>query len=247
MSRPVEPPGNVTGLVATSVKRDSLTLLWRPPLTAKSDRITAYIVKGEGSISVSGTRASISALMPGTTYEFQVSAVNASGSGPAVSVIVETLPPPVRFQVPPLWEEVRYEWAPPGSTYLSYRGSEGTVLSLSNASQLFGRLSGFVCSHVWYESASAWIEFLDESGNPVTRNAVVNGRPDLTKPVPYHPFGPSRELVGYFPSSGDFDSTGCGSDSIDLVEWQRAKQIRVASVRAPLGNVYLNLSVRDER
>jgi hypothetical protein len=243
-----QPPGAVTGLRIQSVAREALTLEWRPPVSDGGVRVSAYLITGTGSISVTGTRATVSSLLPGTRYEYEVAAVNSAGVGPSVTVSVETLPPPIKFEVPPLWKVVEYSWAPPGSTYLNYDGSEGTVLSLGNAPQLLGRVSGTLCSGAWYDSASARIEFLDGNGSPVSRNAVVNGRPDLTKPDPYSYFGPSQELVGYFPSTGDLNSYGCGSESIDLAAWQRAKQIRVVSVNGTnYGQVLLGLSARDQQ
>lgn len=244
----IQAPGAVTDLRIRSVARDALVLEWRPPAVTGGARVSAYVIEGPGNIVVSGTRASISNLLPGTSYEYQVSAVNSAGAGPSSIIGAVTLPPPILFVIPPLWEDAEYSWASPGSTYLRYMGREGTVLPLSNAPQLLGTLTGFVCSGSWYKLAAAYIEFLDESGAPVSRNAVVNGRPDLTKPDPSSPFGASRELVGYFPSTSPFSSSGCELDSIDLAAWQRATQIRVVSITGSrTGIVHLGLNVEDEK
>lgn len=243
----VQPPGSVSDLRIRSVARDSLVIEWRPPAVTGGARIAAYVVEGPGDIAVSGTTASVSNLLPGTAYEYQVSAVNSAGAGQSSIVDAVTLPPPMLFQIPPLWEEIEYSWASPGSHYLNYSGTVGTVLSLSNAPQLFGRVRGTLCSGSWNELAAARIEFLDSNGSPVSRNAVVNGRPDLTRPDPYSPFGPSQELVGYFPGSSDFSRSGCASTSIELTEWQRAKQIRVVTLIQRSNRVLLGLDARDEK
>ncbi len=184
-----QPPGPVMGLIVRSVARDSLVLEWRPPAARNGPRVSSYLVEGPGSITVNGTRASVTGLTPDTAVEYQVSAVSSAGVGVASKVTATTLPPPVLFQVPPVWENPDNWWEPPGTTYLQYHAPEGTVLYLSNAPQLIGDLRATICSGSWYKRTSGTIQFIDANGAPVVPNAVTGGRPDLTKPDPYprHP------------------------------------------------------------
>ena len=240
-------PSAVRSLVVSVVERDAVTLTWAQPASDGGSRITAYEVVGGETLQVKETGVRVAGLLPGTAYSFTVAAVNRKGAGPAVQIQATTAPPPVKFEIPAGWQQENYSWARPGTTYLRATLTPGSVISLGNAPTLLGRLSATLCSGQWYELAAARIQFLDAAGNPVPRNAVVSGKPDLSKPDPSSVLGVGEALVGYFPSTSDFDRNGCESDSIELAGWQRATQIRVLSVTQPSGDsVLLALTATDQ-
>jgi len=177
--------------------------------------------------------------------------VNEPTPPPTTAPTTPPTPPPTptpveTFSVPAGWQVVNYEWANPADVYLQTRVSGGESLSLSNAPSMRGSLTGTICSGEFYESAFIEIEFLDANGNLVSRNAVTNGKPDLSKPDPTSAFGASRELFGYSASSSDYDANGCESDSVDLAGWARASQIRVNDVLGS-GSGLMGMTVRGVR
>ena len=94
----VAPTGPPTSVSASS-SSSSITVQWRPvDCIHRNGDITGYSVRygevGSGStqtMSVSGgsaTEATISGLMPSTTYSIQMAAVNDAGTGPYSDVII---------------------------------------------------------------------------------------------------------------------------------------------------------------
>jgi hypothetical protein len=84
----VTQPGQVTSLSASSIQTTSLQLSWSPPLTGgtPSSYTVQYATSGSASWStyasgVTGTTLAITGLAVGTSYNFQVFAVNSAGSG----------------------------------------------------------------------------------------------------------------------------------------------------------------------
>lgn len=115
--------------------------------------------------------------------------------------------------------------------------SPGLVLPLGNAAELGITLWGFGCSENWYTSGGFEVQFLDENGNPVTNNRLdADGNPDFSRPPI---FSRNYAMFGY--STSDFDSAGCGSDTVDLSEWARAKAIRIGVIGTNGGRGSLSL------
>ena len=83
------PPGQVTGLIATSSSVSSITVSWSAPVTGGGPGvyIVRYRVAGGGSwsqisLTGGGTVATISGLVAATSYEIGVTAQNGAGTGP---------------------------------------------------------------------------------------------------------------------------------------------------------------------
>jgi Fibronectin type III domain len=91
---PLTAPGQVTGLTATNEATNSVILSW---LAAPSGGTGAtytiqYRVSGTttwniSATGVTATTATVSGLVPSTPYDFQVTCVNAAGSGPSSTVV----------------------------------------------------------------------------------------------------------------------------------------------------------------
>jgi hypothetical protein len=102
---PTPPPGQVTGVVATSGGRTSANLSWSAPSTgggASEYRVTPYIGSTAQTVRTfpasGGTIATVTGLTQGTAYTFTVQAANANGAG-AVSAASNAITPSV--PVPP--------------------------------------------------------------------------------------------------------------------------------------------------
>ena len=87
-------PGQVTGLNATSATSNSITISWSPPTTGGTP--TSYMIQYRvigtttwltAGSSPTGTTAVLAILSPSTTYNVQVMAVNASGSGSPSTIL----------------------------------------------------------------------------------------------------------------------------------------------------------------
>lgn len=90
------PPAVPASMTAQQVTTSSATLTWTPPATPGSSAVTGYTVtrngvdsKGHGAYSTTVSAATrsftMTSLIAGDTYTFTVSAMNASGTGPAAS------------------------------------------------------------------------------------------------------------------------------------------------------------------
>ncbi len=86
-------PGQVTGLEASAVSGSSISLVWTAP--SSGDSVVSYTLqyRQAGSTTWSGsmtgiatTSQTVSGLQPSSSYDFEVIAVNASGSGPASQI-----------------------------------------------------------------------------------------------------------------------------------------------------------------
>ena len=91
------PPGPVRDLKKTSVTNKGATLNWKAPNTGGA--ASWYTVTGGGTVSISGTTATITRLAAKTRYTFRVKAHNSGGSSPERTITVTTLdnkPGPVR-------------------------------------------------------------------------------------------------------------------------------------------------------
>jgi len=65
-------------------------LQWNNPESDGNAPITGFIVRGSGTITVAGNKATVSGLNPDTDYTFTVSAVNVAGEGTAASFTTRT-------------------------------------------------------------------------------------------------------------------------------------------------------------
>jgi hypothetical protein len=93
-SASLSPPGQVTGLTTSSATASGVSLAWSASGSAgpASSYTVQYRVSGTApwSIGASGltsTSFTITGLLPATSYNFQVCAVNAAGAGPTSSVV----------------------------------------------------------------------------------------------------------------------------------------------------------------
>jgi Carbohydrate binding domain/Fibronectin type III domain len=82
---PPPAPAVPTGLTSSQVTSSSVSLSWTEP--ASSDAATSYDVYADGSLATSSgtTSATVTGLASGTSYQFTVAAVDASGSASAQS------------------------------------------------------------------------------------------------------------------------------------------------------------------
>ncbi|MGA9865695.1 MAG: fibronectin type III domain-containing protein [Acetobacteraceae bacterium] len=91
-------PGQVTGVAATAITANGVTLSWSPPGTGgtPSGYTVQFALAGTSTWSVfvtgmAGLSTVVTGLMPATAYSFQVNALNAAGSGiPSAPVTTST-------------------------------------------------------------------------------------------------------------------------------------------------------------
>jgi predicted phage tail protein len=150
-----EAPGAPTGLTATPGNAQ-VTLKWNPPASDGGATVTGYDLyagttadfSGQAPVArVPGTIATVKGLVVGTTYHFQVKAVNRVGAGPpseeAKTVAVTVPGAPARLTAAPGKSQVRLSWAAPASNgglpisgYVIYQGA-------STVSGLLIRATGY--------------------------------------------------------------------------------------------------------
>ncbi|MFB9736224.1 chitinase [Streptomyces sp. NPDC057386] len=84
---PTQPPAAPTGLTATAVTSDSVSLSWSAVPGA-----TSYAVHRDGTRvqTTSGTTATVTGLDPSTAYTFRVSALNTAGESPLSQAVTAT-------------------------------------------------------------------------------------------------------------------------------------------------------------
>jgi hypothetical protein len=134
-------PGQVTGVTVTVTSSNSVSVQWSAPSAggAVSSYTVQYRASGTGSWSVgatgvTGLAASVSALSAATSYDFNVSASNQSGTGPtSATVTVQTSPGAGGIS------SITWNVAPVGS-YASGSGSIGVNAHVNpaNAAVEFG-------------------------------------------------------------------------------------------------------------
>ncbi len=120
-------PGQVTGLIASAPTAGSVTLAWTAPTGGSVStytvqyRITGGSVFATASASVTGLTYTVTGLAPSTGYDFQVLAVNVSGSGPASAIASATTGPALPGQPTALSagaataSSLKLGWSAPGS------------------------------------------------------------------------------------------------------------------------------------
>jgi hypothetical protein len=139
---PVTVPGAPTGLTVTP-EDTQVRLVWTAPASTGGSPVTGYDLyagttadfRGKAPITrVPGTVVTVSGLVVGTTYHFQVRAVNRVGAGPpsaeAKAVAVTVPGAPAGLTATPGNDRVTLSWAPPASDggspvsgYLIYRAT----------------------------------------------------------------------------------------------------------------------------
>ena len=89
-------PGQVTGLTVTPNGGGSVVVSWRAATAGgpSSNYVVNYRQTSLGgnwtTLSAAGNILAITGLLSTTTYDFQVSAINATGCGPATSIVTAT-------------------------------------------------------------------------------------------------------------------------------------------------------------
>lgn len=91
---PLAVPGQVAGVAASAVTTNSISLTWSPP--SSGGAVASYTIQlstsgsgtwTTGGSGITGTQYTVGGLAANTSYDFQVVAVNDSGSGPASAEI----------------------------------------------------------------------------------------------------------------------------------------------------------------
>ncbi len=87
------PPGQVTGLTTSNATTSGMSLVWSPPGSggAVSSYTVQYRVSGTtpwstGTSGLTSMSFTVTGLLSATSYDFEILAVNAAGTGPASSV-----------------------------------------------------------------------------------------------------------------------------------------------------------------
>lgn len=184
-------PGQVTGLAASAVTATGLTLTW----TAPAGTVTGYTVKYgphggtlSGGATSASTTATLSGLTAATSYDLEVIAANASGSGPASAVLTVTTAQaaqPVMLTPAAFWPQpggpftagsgsigINATVTPPGGfTFVQFGFSASNTaapVAWTSAPLVTGSIYGaFVPTPAAAGSYYIWGEALDASGNVV--------------------------------------------------------------------------------
>jgi hypothetical protein len=145
---PAGPPGAPTSVSATPGSAQ-VSLSWAPPATNGGAAVSSYNVylsttaglQGTKLAQVPGTTYTATGLQPGTTYYFEVTAVNAIGESPPsaqVTAVPASSAPPVSVTTPgppgdlvatPANAQVSLSWAPPASNGRAAVSSYNVYLS----------------------------------------------------------------------------------------------------------------------
>ena len=156
---PLTVPGAPTGLTAIA-GNGQVTLSWTAPASDGGSKVTGYNVfegttadlSGSAPVTnVTGTTVTLPALTNGTTYYFEVAAVNTAGQGPRsdeVSAVPVTVPgAPTGLTATPGNSQVTLSWAAPasdgGSKVTGYDLYVGTTADLSGNAPV-ARVTGTV-------------------------------------------------------------------------------------------------------
>ena len=162
---PVQSPGPVQNLNGTVNSSTSVSLDWDAPNTGGAP--TEYTVSGSGTITKSGTGATVTGLTAGTSYTFSVTADNRAGSSPSRSVTVLTRPNAVKNLSASATgtTSASLDWdAPDGGAPTGYTVSGSGSITKSGTS---ATVTGLACgtSYTWSVTAD------NASGSSAARSA----------------------------------------------------------------------------
>lgn len=98
-----KPPSEPQNVRTTSSTTTTVILQWEPPAKDGGAPVTSYAISGGGTATISGTSATITGLVAGTSYSFRVTAINGAGVGSPTTLAVTTVmaPAPAATQAPP--------------------------------------------------------------------------------------------------------------------------------------------------
>ena len=202
-----DPPAVPTGLTASNVQHDSLTLTWDDP---KDDGITGYqVMRGDSATSLStlqdntqsvSTEYEDDTVEPETTYHYAVVALSANGDSPQSSTLSATTPAePSSGQQdeprkPPKEKDPPQRVGPRQSTTTTFISNTGQALATALTTT---RATAFTTGTSTYTLSSVGIHlgaqsgtptplvqiYGDTSGNPGTLLATMNNPGSITDNV----------------------------------------------------------------
>ena len=171
-----DPPAVPTGLTASNVQHDSLTLTWDDP---KDDGITGYqVMRGDSATSLStlqdntqsvSTEYEDDTVEPETTYHYGVVALSANGDSPQSSTLSATTPAEPssgeedETREPPKKEDPPQRVGPRQSTTTTFISNTGQT---SNADLTTTRATAFTTGTSTYTLSSVGIHLSAQSGTP---------------------------------------------------------------------------------
>lgn len=176
-------PGQVTGLTASAPTSTTLTLTWSAPsvgttpisytISYRPTGTTAWTTYASG---LSGTAYSITGLLTTTSYDFEVSASNSSGSGPPSVVVSQSTLAAGISMTAVTWS------TPPAGSYTHGSGSIGVNAQItpSNAPVQFGfSTSPTTPPADWtpatYVNTDLWGAYVNTPATPGTWYAWIEG------------------------------------------------------------------------
>jgi hypothetical protein len=98
--RPITAPSAPRDVTTSMGATNAVNLQWNDPVDNGNGTISAYVVRGPGTITVQGNKATVSGLQPDTEYAFEIVAVNEAGEGEAVRFVTRTNPAPTPTPTP---------------------------------------------------------------------------------------------------------------------------------------------------
>ena len=185
-------------ITAVSAADAAATLTWTAPASNGGGTITGYVVtpyiagaaQAAQTFTGTATTESVTGLSPGTSYTFQVAAVNAAGTGPASAASVAVTPnagPALTFAAPPAGEvSIAYRdalTATGGTGTLTWSVSAGTLPPGLTLGSSTGVLSGTPTAGGSY---SVTVAVTDTTGQSATAavTLVIAAIPSLSVPSP---------------------------------------------------------------
>lgn len=180
---PLTAPGQVTGLSATGATTSSVTLTW---LAAPSGgtgatytiqyRLNGTTTWNMAATGVAAVTAVVSGLLPSTPYDFQVTCVNAAGSGPTSAVLTATTAATATSVTSITWNMV------PSGSYTHGSGSIGVNVQVAPATSpvQFGFSSSTdVLPTIWTAAINVntnlWGQYVPTPATPGTWFAWAEG------------------------------------------------------------------------
>ena len=160
-------PGAVQGLTGSAISSTAVSLDWDVPNTGGTP--TGYTVSGSGTITVSGTGATVIELTAGTSYTWTVTPSNVCGSGTSQSVTAWTNPNPVKNLSGSIASSrsVSLDWdAPDGGAPTGYTVSGSGTITVSG--------TGATVTGLTLGTTYAWTVTADNSfGSSAPREVTV--------------------------------------------------------------------------